>query len=232
MAVRKKRSMSLLEYLRVVVQRGWIVLLFAAAAAAALVVISSRQTPIYRATQVLIVSPRSADLDNSLANRNLLNSYVVYLNSTFVASEIAEALDMGISGAELKGRAEIAAVPDRLTIEINVNDTDGNSANQVAYLWGQKLLEFLQARNENLPSDDHIDAVMQDLPQYVLYRPRTLVNAALGGLAGAVVGGLVVFALEFRRSRVVRDLDDLQNLRGLSMTVIPDEQQIGTARQT
>lgn len=224
--------MSLLEYLRVLVQRGWIIALFAVAAAAALVVISSRQTPIYRATQVVIVSPRGADLDNSLATRDLLNSYVVYLNSSFVAAEIADALDMDVSGAELKGRAEIGAVPDRLTIEINVNDTDGDSANRVASLWGQKLVEFLQARNQDVPADDHIDAVMQDAPQYVLYRPRTLVNAALGGLAGAVMGGVLVFALEFRRSRVVRHEDDLLALRGLSVTVIPAEQHTGSARQS
>lgn len=214
--------MSLFEYLRVLLQRGWIIALFAAGAAGAMVFYSSQQTPIYRSTQVILVSPQRADLDNSLANRSLLSSYVVYLNSSFVAEQIAEELEMDVSGAELKGRAEIGAVPDRLTIEINVNDTDGDNANRVAFAWGQKLVQFLQQRNASVPAEDHVTAVPQDFPTYTLYRPRTLVNVMLGGLAGALAGSVLVFILEFRRNRVVRDAHDLLVWGGGLLATIPD----------
>lgn len=201
--------MSLLEYARIGIQRGWIIVLCALMAAGAMVVYSARQTPIYRATQVVLIQPARADLGISQANRNLLNSYVVYLNSSFVAQEIADELGLGVSGAELRGRAEIGAIPDRLTIEIEVNDTDGDRANLVAFTWGQKLVQYRQAINADLPADDHINVIVQDFPTYRLYRPRTLVNVSLGSITGGLVGFALVFALEFRRNRRVHTADDL-----------------------
>lgn len=201
--------MSLFEYMRVLVQRGWIMALCAVAAAGAMYLYSSQQTPIYRATQVVIIQPARADASRSLGNRSLLNSYTVYLNSVYVAQEISDALAMGVSGAELKGRAEIGAKPDQLTVEINVNDTDGETANRVAFAWGEKLVQYRQQLNENLPTDEHVYAVLQDFPRYTQYRPRTLVNMALGGLAGLLVGGVLVFALELRHHRRVHHPQDL-----------------------
>lgn len=201
--------MSLLEYLRVLVQRGWIMALCALIAAAGMYFYSNQQPIIYRATQVVLIQPARADASRSLGNRSLVTSYTVYLNSVYVAQEIADSLGLGISGAELKGRAEIGAKPDQLVIEINVNDTDGETANRVAFAWGEKLVQYRQTLNANLPTDEHVYAVLQDFPRYTQYRPRTLVNMALGGMGGLLVGGLLVFVLELRHHRRVVNRDDL-----------------------
>lgn len=201
--------MSLLEYLRVLVQRGWMMALCALIAAGGMYVYSGRQPVIYRATQVVLIQPARADASRSLGNRSLLTSYTVYLNSVYIAQEVSDTLGLGVSGAELKGRAEIGAKPDQLVIEINVNDTDGETANRVAFAWGEKLVQYRQQLNENLPIDEHVYAVLQDFPRYTQYRPRTLINMALGGLAGLLIGGVLVFALEFRHHRRVHHPQDL-----------------------
>lgn len=201
--------MSLLEYLRVLVQRGWMMALCALIAAGGMYVYSSRQPVIYRATQVVLIQPARADASRSLGNRSLVTSYTVYLNSVYVAQEVSDTLGLGVSGAELKGRAEIGARPDQLVIEINVNDTDGETANRVAFAWGEKLVQYRQQLNANLPTDEHVYAVLQDFPRYTQYRPRTLVNMALGGLAGLLIGGVLVFALELRHHRRVHHPHDL-----------------------
>lgn len=214
--------MSLLEYLRVLIQRGWILLLCGLLAAAAMFVYSSRQPVIYRATQLMIVQPQRADLGMSQANRALINGYVVYLNSSRVAQDVAQVLGMDVSGAELKGRAEIGALPDRAIIEINVNDTDGENANRVAFEWGQQLIRYRQQLNEGLPADDHVNVSAQDFPTYVQYRPRTAVNMVLGGLVGLLLGGVMAFVLEYRRSRVIRLREDLESVLGdAPLGVIP-----------
>lgn len=222
--------MSLFEYMRVLVQRGWIMALCAVVAAGAMYLYSSQQTPIYRATQVVIIQPARADASRSLGNRSLLNSYTVYLNSVYVAQEISDALAMGVSGAELKGRAEIGAKPDQLTVEINVNDTDGETANRVAFAWGEKLVQYRQQLNENLPTDEHVYAVLQDFPRYTQYRPRTLVNMVLGGMVGLVLGGLIVFALEMRHHRRVHGLEDMPAFArdAVLVAVPPDSDSITT----
>lgn len=216
--------MSLLEYLRILIQRGWIILLCGALFAGAMYLYSSQQAVIYQSTQVVLLQPARANQSIGAAHRSLLNSYVVYLNSSFIAQEIADSLDMGISGAELKGRTEIGAIPDRLTIEIKVNDTNGDNANRVAFAWGEKLIQLRQAQNANLPNDDHINAILQDFPTYTQFSPRTFVNMALGGIVGILVGGVIVFILEFRQHRVIRYQDDIETLLGQQTLVsIPAE---------
>jgi capsular polysaccharide biosynthesis protein len=217
-------QMSLLEYGRIVIQRGWIIVLTAVLAAAALFAFSARQTPIYRSTQTVIIQPASANQGINQGIRSLLNAYVVYLNSSFIAEQIADSLGMDVSGAELKGRAEIAANPDTMSIEINVNDTDGEMANRVALAWGQQLVDFRNRENQALVPNQQINAALQDLPRYVQYRPRTLVNMALGGLAGILLGGLIVFALEFTRHRVVAYREDLEDLLHIPvLAAIPED---------
>jgi len=216
--------MSLLEYVRVLVQRGWVMVLCALIAAGGMYLYSDRQPIIYRATQVVLIQPARADASRSLGNRSLVTSYTVYLNSVHVAQEIADSLGLGISGAELKGRAEIGARPDQLAIEINVNDADGETANRVAFAWGEKLVQYRQSLNANLPTDEHVYAVLQDFPRYTQYRPRTLVNMALGGMAGLLVGGLMVFALELRHHRRVHHPQDLSAFaHDAVFAVIPHE---------
>lgn len=217
--------MSLLEYGRILIQRGWIIAICTAIAAGGMYLYSARQTAIFQSTQVLLIQPVSADLGISYANRSLLNSYVVYLNSSFIAQEIAEELEMGISGAELKGRTEIGANPDNLTIEVRVNDTDGEQANRVAFAWGQKLVQLRQAQNENLPNEEHINVIPQDFPTFTQFRPRTFVNMALGGMAGLVFGSLIVFVLEFRQHRIIYFEEDAERLLGSApLAVVPGEE--------
>ncbi len=216
--------MSLLEYARVLIQRGWVMALCALLAAGGMYLYSIRQPVIYRATQIVLIQPARADASRSLGNRSLVTSYAVYLNSVYVAQDIADSLGLGISGTALKGRAEIAARPDQLVIEINVNDADGETANRVAFAWGEKLVQYRQTLNENLPTDEHVYAVLQDFPRYTQYRPRTLVNMALGGMAGLLVGGLMVFALELRHHRRVHHPQDLSAfVHDAVFAVIPHE---------
>jgi capsular polysaccharide biosynthesis protein len=200
---------SLLEIARLSIQRGWIILLCAAIGAAGMFVYSGRQVPVYRSTYQVILEPARSDFGVSAAMRSMLNSYLVYLNSTAVAAEIVAELGMGTSPQALKGGTSFSAVPDQSMIKIEVNDTDGNSANQVAYMWGQKLVQFRNRLNNESPSNEHILALPQDYPSYVLYRPRTLINTLLGGIGGIIVGALTVFALEFRSTRKIHTRHDL-----------------------
>lgn len=216
--------MSLLEYGRLALQRGWILVLCVALCLGAAYLLSVRQTRIYRATQYMIVQPERVDANVLAANLRQLNAYVTYLHSVPVAERVVEALGLELSGLEMKGRAEIVAEPERSRIRIEVNDTDGESANRVAAAWGQQLILYRQQLNENLPEGERISAVPQDHPTFALYRPRLAVNFGLGALAGALVGSLIVFVLEVRRNRVVRHREDLEALPALTLlAVIPGD---------
>lgn len=208
--------MSLLEYLRILIMRGWILALCAALGAGALLAVSQRQTVVYRSTMQVIFEPASANQGISAATNSLLRSYVVRVHTTDVAAEIVEALGMGISADALKGGTEISAIPDQSLIKIEVNDNDGDWANAVALAWGQKLIDQQNALNSDLPGTEQIRATIQDTPRYVLFRPRTLPNVLLGTMAGLVAGAVVVFILERRMTRVIRNRQDLMPMTMLA----------------
>jgi capsular polysaccharide biosynthesis protein len=203
-------GVSLLEYLRVLIMRGWILALCAILGAGAMLVVSQRQTVVYRSTIQVIFEPAAASQGVSAAVNSLLRSYVVRVHTTAVAAEIVNDLGMGISADSLKGGTEISAVPDQSLIKIEVNDTDGDWANVVALAWAQKLIDQQNALNSELPATEQLRATMQeDSARYSLFRPRTLPNVLLGSTAGLLAGMILVFILERRMTRVIRNRQDV-----------------------
>lgn len=205
-------GVSLLEYLRVLIMRGWILALCALLGAGAMFIVSQRQTVVYRSTMQVIFEPASASQGVSAAVNSLLRSYVVRIHTTDVAAEIVGDLRMGIPADALKGGTEISAVPDQSLIKIEVNDTDGEWANIVAQAWGQKLINQQNALNAELPATEQLRATMQDSPRYHLFRPRILPNVLLGTTAGLLAGMILVFILERRLTRVICTRQDLINI--------------------
>lgn len=210
--------MSLLEYGRILLQRGWIILICLIVGAGGMTVYSVRQPAVYRSTMQVIFEPAQSGQGISAANAALLRSYVVYLSSTAIAAEIVQELSMGISAEALKAGTEISAIPDQSLIRIEVNDSNGDAANTVAYAWGLKLVDVRNRQNEELSISERINATPQDFPRYALYRPRTTANALLGAVAGLAVGIVIVFVLERRRLRTLRFASDFA-LAGLLATI-------------
>ncbi|MBK9122010.1 MAG: hypothetical protein IPM16_02670 [Chloroflexi bacterium] len=213
--------MSLLEYGRIVVQRGWIVVLCAALGAGAMLLYSARQDPVYRSSMQVIFEPAQSGQGISAANAALLRSYVVYLSSTDIAGEIVEELGMGISAEALKAGTEISAIPDQSLIRIEVNDASGDWANTVAYAWGLKLIDVRNRQNDELPINERIIATPQDFPRYTLYRPRTTANMLLGAVGGFALGVVIIFVLERRRLRVLKSPGDFALGRLLATIPLP-----------
>jgi len=203
---------NLLEYARLLFQRGWIMLLCAALAAGGMWVVSRRQTPVYRSTYQVLIEPSSSNQGIAVGQRSLLGALVVELHSTEIAAEIIAELGMGISPQALKGGTRIGAIPDQMLIRIEVDDSSGEFANIVAQRWGDKLIQLRNRRNQDLNASDQILAIPQDAPRYELYRPRTLINMALGGLVGLLMGAVVVFVLEYRTYRVITSRADMDGL--------------------
>ena len=74
--------MNLIDYGRILLRRGWIILLLALIAAGSAYFLTSRQTPQYRAAQVVLIQPARTDNGLTLAIIQLMNSYQVYLKSS------------------------------------------------------------------------------------------------------------------------------------------------------
>ncbi len=202
--------MNLADYLRILVRRGWIILLAVILTAGSGYVFSKLQTPVYRATQKILIKPARNDFGLTQTLRQLMNSYTTRLNTEDRAREVIDAQKLDMTPQQLAGM--VAATPDlnTLTINIDADMTDGNVAERVAREYGLLFDEWRKQENQPLLLADRINAELLDPPRYALFRPNTAVNVAAGALLGILVGGTAVFVLEYLDSHVVRRANDVE----------------------
>lgn len=210
--------MNLLEYGRILWRRGWIMVLLAVIAAASAYFLSSRQTPIYRSTQLVLIQPSRNDLGLTEATTRLMESYVVYLNSSDRAQEVINTLNLDMLARDLQGKATIAANRNNLTVQIDIDLPDGELANDVARTWGNLLVQYRTAENQTVRQEDRIDALLPDGARYRLLQPNILINTLAGAIIGFLLGGILVFVLEYLESSVVRRREDIE--RQLDLPVL------------
>lgn len=207
--------MNLMDYVNIVLRRGWIMLLLAVIAAGSAFVLSKQQTPVYRSTQRVLMQPTRADLGLTEASKTLLGNHVAWLDSEFRAQEIIDRLHLDMTPAQLKSAVTIASDPLNLTIQIDADMPDGDLANDVAREWGNRLIEYRNEENQRARREDHINASLQDNARYTLLRPQPVINTIAGAILGLLLGGVIVFILEYLESSVVRSRDDLERSAGI-----------------
>jgi capsular polysaccharide biosynthesis protein len=156
------------------------------------------------------MQPTRADLGLTEASKTLLGNHVAYLDSEFRAQEVIDTLRLDMTAGELKSNVTIASDPLNLTIQIDVDLTDGDLANDVAREWGNLLIQYRNDENQRARREDHIKADLRDNARYTLLRPRLLLNTLAGAILGVILGGVVIFMLEFLESSVVRSRGDLE----------------------
>lgn len=216
--------MNLVDYFRILVRRGWIMLLIALIAGGSAYLLTRAQTPVYRGTQLVIMQPSRIDLGLSAANKETLEVYVNYLNSSFRAQEVIDRLQLDNTPTDLQGRVNVEADALRLTIRIDVDAPTEQLAKDIALAYGQLLVDRRNELNQSARREDRVIAELQDVPRASQVAPRPTLYAAAGGVLGLLVGGVIVFFLEFLESSIVRRRDDVEQWINLPvLTTIPTD---------
>src|SRR5688572_19697021 len=213
--------MSLIDYGRILWRRGWIMILIATIAAGSAYYLSTRQTTVWRATQRVLVQPARADLSLTESATRLLAQYAAYLNSELIAQRVIDNLQLDLMPGDLKGMVTIAPIQLSLQIQVDVDSTDQQLAGDVAREWGLQLVEFRNRENQEVRQEDRISADLQDNPAITRLRPQPLVNTAAGGILGLLVGGIIVFVLEYLESSIIHRREDLERTEIPVLATIP-----------
>ena len=218
--------MNLMEYVRIALRRGWIVLLTAVLAAAAAFVLSRVQTPVYRSTYTLFIQPARNDLGLTEATTRLIRGYESWLNSDLRAAEVISKLQLDMMPAELRSNAHFSTDQSRLLIELQVDqacnegdetelDACLSQLNDIAATWGNLLVEWRNAENQKVRREDQINAIPTDIPHVGKFSPKTAINVLAGAILGALAGGVIVFALEYAQANVIHRAADAERALGL-----------------
>ena len=210
--------MELSDYLRILRQRGWIIILMAVLTAGAAFGYSKVQNPIYESTLKLLVLPSRTDFGQAQAAKELLRSYEQWLSSSYRAQNVINILELDRTADSLLGDVRVASDNASFVITLTVENTNPDLANDIARTWGQLLIQWQNQNNDELRKEDRINIEFLDDPRAALDSPKTRINTAAGGVFGALLGVIVIFVLEWLESGVVRRTEDVE--RFLDIPVI------------
>jgi capsular polysaccharide biosynthesis protein len=210
--------MNLMEYVRIILRRWWIIALLVVLASASAFLFSQAQTPIYRSTQKVLLQTSRIDYGLAEAATRLIRSYVVYLDSDDRAREVIDNLQLDMVPGALRQNVTIDTDSTRLLITIDVDLPDGELANQIAREWGTLFVEWRTEENQRTDFADRVRATLIDYPVYGQIRPNKLINTIAGGVLGLILGGVIVFVLEYLESNIIRRRDDIT--RSLDIPVL------------
>jgi len=218
--------LSLTEYFRILRRWGWLLVLATLLTASAAYVFSRVQTPIYRSTVVINFQGRP-DLGLTQAAKTLLRSYVAVVDTQTFAQKVINAKQLDRTASDLLSNVTIASDDSRFVITIDVKDVNGDVANDIAALWANEVVAWRNDQNAKELQPDKVEAVIVDPPQYALYRPTTKINVLAGAILGLLLGGVIVFIVEYLESGVIRSSDDVDRLNLSVLGAIPAEAALG-----
>ncbi len=210
--------MELSDYLRILRQRGWLIILLAILTAVAAFGFSKMQTPVYESNLKLLVRPARTDFGQSQAARELLGNYEQWMRSSYRAQEVINQLQLDMDAETLLGDMAVASDRLGLVIQVNVENTDPDLANDIARVWGELLIQWQNQENDKNRQEDRITVELQDDPRAGLTSPQTKINTAAGFVFGALIGIIIIFVLEWIESGVMRRPEDVD--RYLDVPVI------------
>lgn len=197
------------EYLRILVRRGWILILAAVLVAGSAFAFSKLQTPVYRATQQILVKPARADYGLSQTLVNLLNSYASWMSTRNLAGRVIDTLKLDMTPEQLKGMVTVSVDRNSNLLTVDVDMKEPNIASDVAHTYGILFQQWREQENQPNRLEDRINAELLDVPVVGL-RSSTTVNTVAGGLLGLLLGGVFVFIIETLSANVMRRGADIE----------------------
>lgn len=210
--------MELSDYLRILKQRGWIIILVALLTAAATFGFSKMQTEMFESNLKLLVSPSRTDFGQAQAAKELLGSYEQWLISSYRAQAVIDELGLDMTAPALLADVKVASDISSYVIRMTVENSNPDLANDIATTWGSLLIQRQNDRNDTLRKEDRITIEYLDDARAGLSSPKTKINTAAGFVFGALVGILVIFGLEWYESGIIKRPEDVD--RYLDVPVI------------
>lgn len=202
--------MELSDYLRILRQKGWVIILMALLTAGAAFGFSKMQTEIYKSNVNMLVRPARLDFGQTQAVKELLGGYEAWLQSRIRAQLVIDVLELDMTAEDLLGDVAFSSDSLRRTVQISVENSDPSVASDIAIAWGNLLIQDQQLQNDQNRQEDRIDIIFQDAPVAGLDSPKTKINTAAGAVFGAILGMIIIFVLEWLESGVMRRSEDIE----------------------
>ena len=197
--------MTIQEYIRILRQRGWIILIAMVLAAVAAYGISFFQKQVYRATTEVSTLPARADWGLSNSAKDLMRNFALNVRTLEVARQVIGRAQLDRSPEDLLANTQIEPDSSTFTINIQATDRDGEVAKQLALAWAD---QFVEERTQYYAQQDKRDRIEVKLRSrninYEQIQPQPKVNAIAGGVLGLLLGIGIVLMLTWMEADLLR----------------------------
>lgn len=207
--------MEFREYWNIAVKRGWIIILVAVVAAVAALGVSMLMPETYRATIQLSANPARADWGLNQATQDLLRNYVLNIKTHNMTQQAIDRAQLDMSTYDFLADLDVSADSSNMSITIQAESHD----QQEAGLMAQTLADvFVEERRQWNAEQDKRDRIyvekVDDIRDVPLASPKKFFNMAAGAVFGAIVGGVIVFFLEWLQADILRTVADVEKVVG------------------
>lgn len=211
--------MEFANYIRILRRRWWIVVLAVVLTAGSAVVFGELQHPRYTSTAEIVIEPARADWGLAQAAKMVLRTYMTVADSDIWAERVIDELQMSVTAEELRGRVHFAAEDDRMVIKLEIEDYDGDVANDIARTWADHFVQWRNQENALQRKEDRVYAGLRDEPRYAQsWPPRKRILLAAGLVFGLVIAGAIILPLEWIEAGIIRTPQDIE--LQLDLTVV------------
>ena len=210
--------MEFREYWNIVRKRGWIIVLVAVVAAVAALGVSLLITETYRATIQLSVNPARADWGLNQATKDLLRNYVLNIRSHRMTQEAINRAQLDMSTYDFLANLDASEDSANLSITLQAESHDPEEARLMAQTLAEVFVEERRQWNSEQDKRDRIYVEkVDDIRDVPLASPKKTFNMAAGAVFGAIIGGLIVFFLEWLQSDILRTVADVEKAVGVTV---------------
>jgi capsular polysaccharide biosynthesis protein len=186
---------------------------------------SLQQTPVYSASVELSVQPARADWGLSNVIKELLRNHGENIHTYAVAMEVIDRAQLDMTADRLLSKLFVSPDASTFTLHVEARDYDPLVAQQISQAVGEVFVEDRDDWNQKQDKRDRIDVRIRDSVYnrgYSLYSPKKKINTLAGAVFGGLLGGLVVFAIEWMTRDLIRTPQDVEReLRVVVLGAIP-----------
>jgi capsular polysaccharide biosynthesis protein len=211
--------MDLRAYLDILRRRGWIILVTAVLAAALAFGASKVQTKIYRATARISAVPARPDWGLGQQAKDLLRNFVNNINTHDMANRVIARAKLDMSSYDLLAKVTVSAEPENFIIRVDAKDQDPEIAKKIVTTMANEFVDERVAYYNTQDKNNRIEVKLVDsVIDAPLYQPKPMTNALAGFALGALIGALIVLALEWMASDILATPEAVE--RTLSLPVL------------
>ncbi len=167
-------------------------------------------------TTLMVGKPQDYKSENTLEysdlilNQKLVSTYGELIKTRAVSDKVIENLNLQINYGQFASKVNVSLVKDTEIIKIQVNDGDpalaADIANETAEVFMEKVKEIMRVENVQVIDPAQVPTAPVS--------PRPLMNIAIAGVLGIMLGVFIAFLKEFL-DNTMKTPEDIEKYLGV-----------------